>query len=153
MQAISWLRPSGRMLVLAASAATLFTATPRAQDPTQAPAPAQEIQTDAQGDRASRLTLRLKDRDLRDVVKSIRAKANANIIMDAGIEKTVTIDLQDVHWRQALDLVAEQAECVVTEIEGGVLKVEMPPRITFAFENADIQKVIETIAKIGRAHV
>jgi type IV pilus assembly protein PilQ len=141
------------MLVLAASAATLFTATPRAQDPAQAPAPAQEIQTDAQGDRASRLTLRLKDRDLRDVVKSIRSKANVNIIMDAGIEKTVTIDLQDVHWRQALDLVAEQAECVVTEIEGGVLKVEMPPRITFAFENADIQKVIETIAKISGANI
>ncbi len=82
----------------------------------------EEIRSEAEGDRASRLTLKLKDRDLRDVVLSIRRKANVNIIMDAGIEATVTIDLQDVHWRQALTLVAEQAGCIVTEGDGGVLK-------------------------------
>lgn len=153
MQAYSWFRPSGQLFVLAASAVVFCAAQLRSQDPSQAPAPGQEIHTDAQGDPASRLTLHLKDRDLRDVVKNIRSKANVNIIMDAGIEKTVTIDLQDVHWRQALDLVAEQAECVVNELNGGVLKVEMPPRVTFAFENADIQKVIDTIAKISGANI
>jgi len=113
----------------------------------------EEIRTDADGDRASRLTLKLKDRDLRDVVQSIRKKANVNIIMDAGVEAAVTIDLQDVHWRQALTLVAEQAGCIVTESEGGVLKVEKPPRVYFAFENTDIQKVIDTIAKISGANI
>jgi type IV pilus assembly protein PilQ len=113
----------------------------------------EEIRSEAEGDRASRLTLKLKDRDLRDVVLSIRRKANVNIIMDAGIEATVTIDLQDVHWRQALTLVAEQAGCIVTEGDGGVLKVEKPPRVYFAFENTDIQKVIDTIAKISGANI
>lgn len=113
----------------------------------------EEIRSEAEGDRASRLTLKLKDRDLRDVVSSIRRKANVNIIMDAGIEATVTIDLQDVHWRQALTLVAEQAGCIVTEVEGGVLRVEKPPRVYFAFENTDIQKVIDTIAKISGANI
>jgi type IV pilus assembly protein PilQ len=112
-----------------------------------------DIRTDAEGDRASRLTLKLKDRDLRDVVLSIRRKANVNIIMDPGIEAAVTIDMQDVHWRQALELVAEQAGCVVSEQEGGVLKVEKPPRVYFAFENTDIQKVIDTIAKISGANI
>lgn len=112
-----------------------------------------DIRTDAEGDRASRLTLKLKDRDLRDVVLSIRRKANVNIIMDPGIEAAVTIDMQDVHWRQALNLVAEQAGCVVSEQEGGVLKVEKPPRVYFAFENTDIQKVIDTIAKISGANI
>ena len=112
-----------------------------------------DIRSEAEGDRASRLTLKLKDRDLRDVVSSIRRKANVNIIMDAGIEATVTIDLQDVHWRQALTLVAEQAGCIVTDAEGGVLKVEKPPRVYFAFENTDIQKVIDTIAKISGANI
>jgi type IV pilus assembly protein PilQ len=112
-----------------------------------------DIRTDAEGDRASRLTLKLKDRDLRDVVQSIRRKANANIIMDPAIEAAVTIDLQDVHWRQALALVAEQAGCIVSEGDGGVLKVEKPPRVYFAFENTDIQKVIDTIAKISGANI
>ncbi len=113
----------------------------------------EDVRAEADGDRASRLTLKLKDRDLRDVVQSIKKKANVNIIMDAGIEAAVTIDLQDVHWRQALNLVAEQAGCIVSEASGGVLKVEKPPRVYFAFENTDIQKVIDTIAKISGANI
>lgn len=121
---------------------------PQTQQPKQ-----DDIRSEAEGDRASRLTLKLKDRDLRDVVQSIRKKANANIIMDPGIEAAVTIDLQDVHWRQALSLVAEQAGCIVTEGEGGLLQVEKPPRVYFAFENTDIQKVVDTIAKISGANI
>jgi type IV pilus assembly protein PilQ len=141
-----------------AVAALLSLAVP-AQETAKPPAPKdtqgkqEEIRSEAEGDRASRLTLKLKDRDLQDVVASIRKKANANIIMDTGIEAAVTIDLQDVHWRQALTLVAEQAGCVVTEGDGGVLKVEKPPRVYFAFENTDIQKVIDTIAKISGANI
>lgn len=112
-----------------------------------------DIRAEAEGDRASRLTLKLKDRDLRDVVASIKKKANVNIIMDPAIEETVTIDLQDVNWRNALELVAEQAGCIVTEGTGDVLKVEKPPRVYFAFENTDIQKVIDTIAKISGANI
>ena len=111
------------------------------------------VSSQAEGALASRLTLRLKDRELRDVVQSIRHKTSANIIMDPGIEATVTIDLQDVHWRQALTLVAEQSGCIVTEGAGGVLKVEKPPRVYFAFENTDIQKVIDTISKISGANI
>jgi type IV pilus assembly protein PilQ len=151
MQAvISW-RPLGRLLALSVFAVGVVGGSVVAQE--QGAQGTGEISTNAEGDRASRLTLRLKDRDLGDVVANIRRKANVNIIMDAGIEATVTIDLQDVHWRQALDLVAEQADCVVTEITGGVLKVEKPPRITFAFENADIKDVIDTIAKLSGANI
>jgi type IV pilus assembly protein PilQ len=164
MQAIDWIRPLGRSLMVSALALVSGLAVATAQE-AQQPAPQQpaaqqkpqgqgeDIETAAAGDRASRLTLRLKDRDLRDVVASIRKKASVNIIMEPGIEATVSIDLADVHWRQALELVAEQAECVVTELEGGVLKVEKPPRCTFAFENADIGMVIDTIAKISGANI
>ena len=113
----------------------------------------QGVSSQAEGDRASRLTLRLRDRDLSEVVQSIRRMTNSNIIMDPAIEETVTIDLQDVHWRQALSLVVEQAECIVTEGDGGVLKIEKPPRVYFAFENTEIQKVIDTIAKISGANI
>jgi type II secretory pathway component GspD/PulD (secretin) len=148
-----------RAFVGAMAALLTLAATP-SQDPGQPlPAPVQgqgrpeDIQSEAEGARASRLTLKLKDRDLRDVVNSIRKKTNANIVMDQSIEKTVTIDLQDVHWRQALTLVAESADCVVTEIEGGILKVDLPPKTTFSFENTDIQKVVDTIGKISGANI
>ena len=164
MQALDWIRPLGRTLMVSALALVSSLAVATAQE-TQQPAPQQpaaqpkpqgqgeDIETAAAGDRASRLTLRLKDRDLRDVVASIRKKASVNIIMEPGIESTVSIDLADVHWRQALDLVAEQADCVVTELDGGVLKVEKPPRCTFACENADIGMVIDTIGKISGANI
>ena len=102
-------------------AALLPLAVCHAQDPAQQPQPQQQqqpagqqqpkpedIRSEAESDRSSRLTLRLKDRDLREVVASIRKKANANIIIDPSIEATVTIDLQDVPWRNALTLVAER---------------------------------------------
>ena len=136
------------------TAALALAALPAQQETVAAGAQQQEgVSSPAAGDRASRLTLRLRDRDLREVVQSIRRKTSSNIIMEPGIEETVTIDLQDVHWRQALELVAEQAQCIVTEAEGGVLKVEKPPRVYFSFENTDIQKVIDTIAKISGANI
>lgn len=151
MQAVIGWRTTSRLLLVGAALASLAvsqvpqTQTVQGQE--------NEIQSAAEGDRMSRLTMRLKDRDLRDVVANIQRKANVNIIMDPAIEATVTVDLQDVPWRQALELVAEQAECVVVEASSNVLKVEKPPRITFAFENADIQKVIDTIAKISGANI
>lgn len=144
--------------VVAASVIALAAPGQQSQEPEPPMGQAQgqdqgEITSQSTGDRASRLTLRLKDRDLRDVVQSIRRKTNANIIMEPGIEELVTIDLQDVHWRQALTLVAEQAGCVVNEADGSVLKVEKPPRVYFAFEDTDIKKVIDTIAKISGANI
>lgn len=112
-----------------------------------------EIQSQAPGSRSTLLTLKLKDRSLRDVVASIRRKAGVNIIISDSIEETVTIDLEGVEWREALSLVAEAAGCVVVEVSGNVLKVEKPPRVYFAFENADVQKVIDTIAKISGANI
>ncbi len=105
------------------------------------------------GDLSTRLTLRLKDHSLKKVVESIRQKVGVNIIMDPSAEGSITIDLLDVEWRQALELLAEAANCVVVEVAGNVLKIEKPPRVYFAFENADIQKVIDTIAKISGANI
>lgn len=138
-------------VLCAAAWAALCVAPVRAQEAPQGPG--DEIKSAAEGDRASRLTFRLKDRDLRDVVGQIARKASVNIVIDPKIEESVTIDLQDVPWRMALDLVAEQAHCIVRELQGGVLRVEKPPMVYFAFENTDIQKVIDTIAKIAGANI
>lgn len=120
--------------------------------------PAQEdqnnqVDTLAPGDQNTLLTLRLKDRLLRDVVETIRKKVGVNIIMDDGIEETVSIDISDVHWKTALSLVVEKADCVMIEKARSLIKIEKPPRVYFAFNNAPIQQVIDTIAKISGANI
>jgi type IV pilus assembly protein PilQ len=112
-----------------------------------------DVQTLAPGDRNTLLTLRLKDRLLKDVVETIRRKVGVNIIMDDGIDETVSIDLEDVHWRTALNLVVEKAGCVLIDQGRSLLKVEKPPRVYFSFQNAPIQQVIDTIAKISGANI
>jgi type IV pilus assembly protein PilQ len=123
-----------------------------AQEGTGAPQD-QGVASQAPGDRQTLLTLKLKDRLLKDVVRNIKKSAGVNIIIDESIEDTVTIELENVEWRKALDLVAEAAGCVVVQSAANVLKVEKPPRVYFAFENADIQKVVDTIAKISGANI
>jgi type IV pilus assembly protein PilQ len=112
-----------------------------------------DVQTLAPGDRNTLLTLRLKDRLLKDVVETIRRKVGVNIILDEGIDETVSIDLEDVHWRTALSLVVEKAGCVLIDQGRSLLKVEKPPRVYFSFQNAPIQQVIDTIAKISGANI
>lgn len=112
-----------------------------------------QIESSTQGDAKSRLTLRLRDRSLREVINSIRLRAGVNIVMSEDIDERVTLNLTDVEWRRALDLVAEAADCVVVDSGGGILKVEKPPRVFISFENADIQKVIDMIGKISGANI
>lgn len=111
------------------------------------------VKSSAPGDRNTILTLKLKDRLLRDVVETIRRKVGINIIMDEGIDETVSIDLENVHWRTALNLVVERAGCVMIDKGSSLIKVEKPPRVYFAFNNAPIQQVIDTIAKISGANI
>jgi len=121
--------------------------------PAQVGQQGQEVQTKAPGSKQTLLTLKLKDRLFKDVVQQIKRKVGVNIIMDEGIDETVTIDIEDVEWRVALDMVAEKAGCVVVQVGKSLLKVEKPPRVFFAFNNAPIQEVIDTIAKISGANI
>ncbi len=97
--------------------------------------------------------LDLRDRPLADVVEFLRQKTGVNIIMDEGIDARVTLKLKNVQWRTALELAAEKAGCVVIQRGPNVLKVEKPPRVRFAFDNAPIDKVIDAIAKISGANI
>ena len=111
-----------------------------------APAPAQAV-------REALVSLDVKERDLRDVLDFLRQESGANIVLDAGIEEKVTLSLEQVPWRAALDLASERAGCVVVQLAPNLFKIEKPPRVTFAFEDTDITKVIDAIAKISGANI
>ncbi|MEX1026371.1 MAG: hypothetical protein WD226_15005 [Planctomycetota bacterium] len=101
----------------------------------------------------ARVTLRVEDRELSEVVQYLREVSGANIVVMDGAEASVTLDLSDLRWTDALELACEQADCVVERREGGVLVVSSPPRVDFAFDNADITQVIDTIAKLSGANI
>jgi len=51
------------------------------------------------------ISLSLKDADVRDVLKTFSALTQLNIIVDPGVGGSVTVELRDVPWDQALDLI------------------------------------------------
>lgn len=106
-----------------------------------------------QVDEGAQITLDVSDRPLEDVLDHIRYRVGVNIVTPPGTEGTVTIKLRNVPWRDALELVAENAGCIVMADSPTLFKVEKPPRITMAFTAVDIKQVIESIAKAGAANI
>ncbi|MBK7643504.1 MAG: hypothetical protein IPJ19_10745 [Planctomycetes bacterium] len=107
----------------------------------------------------ARVTLNIADKSLEEIVKSLRDRSGSNIVIIDPIDKAkistakVSIEVFDVSWRDALELVAEKAGCVVEDRPGGVLAVTKPPEVTIEFQDQDVRKVIETIAAVSGASI
>ncbi|MEW6074564.1 MAG: hypothetical protein AB1726_18460 [Planctomycetota bacterium] len=101
----------------------------------------------------ARVSLRVDERQLSEIVEYLREESGVNIVVLAGGETPISIDLHDVLWSEALDLAAELAGCVVEERTAGVLVVDRPPRVSFDFDDSDLKQVIDTIAKLSGANI
>ncbi len=64
-----------------------------------------EVETEEQQFTGEPISLSLKDADVRDVLKTFSALTQLNIIVDPGVGGSVTVELRDVPWDQALDLI------------------------------------------------
>lgn len=105
-------------------------------------------------DESATITLQdVKDRPLEDVLKLIRDRSGANILLAPGVDAKVTISFSGVPWREALELVAENAGCIVTETKGRVFRVDKPMSVSFSFQDTDIRSVIQAIAKASQANI
>lgn len=51
------------------------------------------------------ITLTLKDADIKDVLRTFSTLTQLNIVIDPGVGGSVTVELRDVPWDQALDLI------------------------------------------------
>jgi type IV pilus assembly protein PilQ len=109
--------------------------------------------------REARVSLNLAERTLEDIVQHLRDRSGANIeIIDREGELVSTavirsIQVEDVHWRVALEIAAEKVGCVVEERKNGILIVTKPPSVEFIFEDGDIRDIITTIGKISGANI
>ncbi len=113
-------------------------------------APLADAQVPNQG---ARVSLRVENRELREVVDYLRQQSGANLVILEGAETPISLELSDVSWREALQLAAELAGCVVEQRTAGVLTLTKPPRVNFKFTNASVTEVIDAIAAVSGANI
>jgi type II secretory pathway component GspD/PulD (secretin) len=105
------------------------------------------------------VNLQVLDRTVEDVIVNLREHSGANIVVIDPVNgapissEKLTIELTDVPWRDALELVAEKVGGVVEERTGGVLVVTRPKRVRMDFKDQEIREVIEAIAMQGGANI
>lgn len=112
------------------------------------------------------MSFHFQDADLFDVLKYIAKKVVINIVVDPGIKGRISANLENVPWDQALDLMlrvngldmihkgnvlrilkADPANIALKESIVG--KTYSGTQMEFNFENADLNDVLKTIARIA----
>jgi type IV pilus assembly protein PilQ len=97
--------------------------------------------------------LRVDGRALSEIAEYLRDQSGSNIVVLEGADQPISLELTDVPWREALDIAAEAAGCVVEERQAGILVVLKPKRVTYETRGTDITEVIDLIAKLGGANI
>jgi type IV pilus assembly protein PilQ len=64
-----------------------------------------EVETEEQQFTGEPITLTLKDADVKDVLRTFSALTQLNIVLDPSVGGSVTVELREVPWDQALDLI------------------------------------------------
>jgi type IV pilus assembly protein PilQ len=64
-----------------------------------------EVETQEQQFTGEPITLTLKDADVKDVLRTFLALTQLNIVLDPSVSGSVTVELREVPWDQALDLI------------------------------------------------
>ncbi len=96
------------------------------------------------------ISLKFKDADLRDVVLYLANFAGLNVVFDPGVRGTVTVDLEDVPWDQALDLILKINK-MGKSLEGNVLRIA--PVNVLTQEQQEIQRLQESKELAGPIQV
>lgn len=106
------------------------------------------------------VNIAVTDEDIREVIASIAKTAGANVVLAPDVKGTVTLKLQEIPWRDALDVACLTLGNVEIQEDGKILRVlsargqaDKAPRVYFAFEDTPIQRVIDTIARISGSNI
>ncbi len=93
-----WVAEPSQMLEQAAAAQTLGTSQAETYK-------SQEVESEERQFTGEPISLQLKDADIKDVLRTFAALTNLNIVVDPGVSGSVTVELHNVPWDQALDLI------------------------------------------------
>jgi inorganic pyrophosphatase len=87
----------------------------------------------AQGERSGTITLDIQDADVREVINAIAEASGANLVVAPEVTGRVTLHLEEVPWRAALQAVVKSVRCQVIEEDSGILRL-MPTARTFLWQ-------------------
>jgi type IV pilus assembly protein PilQ len=107
----------------------------------------------AAGESREYIWLDVKDKDLHEILASISKRVDVNIIAEPEVKEKVTVQLDRVEWRQALDVLARLAHCKIVERSERLIVFTQPPSISMEFQDADIKIVLELLAKQSGANI
>jgi type IV pilus secretin PilQ/predicted competence protein len=96
------------------------------------------------------ISMKFKDADLRDVILYLGHFAGLNVVFDPDVRGTVTCDLQDVPWDQALDIILRLNKMGKT-IDGNVLRIA--PIAVLTREDEEQRKLQESKELAGPVQV
>lgn len=97
--------------------------------------------------RADRVTVVADDADLRDVVADLARQAGRQVTVAPGVEERVTIDLRDIPFEEALDVIARMTRCEVVRAPDGTRSLEPTcVRVVLQFTDADARTVLQLFA-------
>ena len=95
-------------LAVQLAAVSMATAQQRGTDPKVEKAPqfpALAIEKETPRYTGELITLSLKDADIRDVIKTFAVLTDLNMVVDPSARGSVTLELRDVPWDQAFELI------------------------------------------------
>ena len=99
------------------------------------------------------VTIDVRDKDLREVLSKIGDQVKVNIVVDPQVEESVTLTLETIDWREALDILARETNCVVVEVSDRLIRFTQPPSINIEFQDAELAVVLELLAKQSGANI
>jgi hypothetical protein len=99
--------------------------------------------------------LKFRDSDIRDVVLFIAEFARLNVVFDAEVRGSVTCNLVDIPWDEALDVILRQT-AMGKSLEGKLLRVaplrnisrERNPGKGDEIENKELKKVLDELKSL-----
>ncbi|HZN60947.1 MAG TPA: hypothetical protein VFC90_00950 [Planctomycetota bacterium] len=105
-----------------------------------------------------RVTMEFRNARVEEVVDEFRRQVRTiNFGTDfKNIPEEFRIDefiVRNEPWKSALNFFAEKAELAIQEESATLISLSRPPRVTFAFNRADIKTVIDLIAKLSNANI
>jgi type IV pilus assembly protein PilQ len=99
------------------------------------------------------ITLDVKEKDLEEILKFVSRRVGVNIVADPAVKEKVTVQLDSVEWRSALEVIARQTNCKIVEETSRLLRFTQPPSISMEFLDADIKVVLDLLAKQAAANI
>lgn len=99
------------------------------------------------------ITLDVRDKDLSEILKFISRRVGINVIADPDVDEKVTIQLDQVDWRNSLQVLARQTHCEIVDVSDRLIRFTQPPSISMEFQDADIKIVLELLAKQAGANI